>query len=87
MLADVVAGGDRLASLRALRDRLAESLDETESARDVATLSARLADVLEQIEACERAQVKPKGTPLDELRARREGKAAPSGASRAARGV
>lgn len=49
-LADVVAKGDRLESLKALRDYLAAALDDTLSARDQAALSARLTDVLEQIE-------------------------------------
>jgi hypothetical protein len=49
-LAKVVATGSRLDSLRALRDYLADALDNTESARDQASLSARLTDVLAQIE-------------------------------------
>lgn len=49
-LADVAARGDRLETLRALRDRLAREIDLTASARDVAALSNRLTDVLEQIE-------------------------------------
>lgn len=49
-LADVASGGDRLKTLEALRDRLASEIDLTESARDVASLSARLTDVLVQIE-------------------------------------
>jgi len=48
-LADVASSGDRLKTLQALRDRLAEEIDRTASARDVAALSARLTDVLEQI--------------------------------------
>lgn len=46
----VAAAGDRLATLRALRDYLAEALDDTDSARDQAALSARLSDVLIQID-------------------------------------
>lgn len=49
-LADVAARGDRLETLRALRDRLAREIDLTASARDVAALSNRLTDVLQQIE-------------------------------------
>jgi hypothetical protein len=44
-------GGDRLATLRALRDRLAKEIDETRSARDVAALSRQLTEVLAEIEA------------------------------------
>ena len=46
--------GDALATLRALRDRLAVELDRCRNRRDVATSSGRLADVLAQIEAAER---------------------------------
>jgi hypothetical protein len=49
-LADVASRGDRLETLRALRDRLARELDLTASARDVAALSRQLTDVLQQIE-------------------------------------
>lgn len=46
----VAKSGDRLQTLRALRDYLARALDETASARDQAALSARLSDVLIQIQ-------------------------------------
>lgn len=49
-LSSVAASGSRLDTLRALRDYLAEALDNTLSARDQAALSARLTDVLAQIE-------------------------------------
>lgn len=84
-LSTVVAGGNRAASLRALRDRLATEMDRTESARDVAALSQRLMDVLEQIDAAERAQPAQKGTPLDELKTRRAGKAQASRQPRSTR--
>lgn len=45
--------GDRLDTLRALRDRLAKKIDETESGRDIAALASRLTDVLIQIDALE----------------------------------
>lgn len=50
-LEQVVAGNDYRASLTALRDFLARQLDECDSMRDAASLTARLADVLERIEA------------------------------------
>lgn len=50
-LEQVVAAGDYAASLIALRDYLARQLDECDSKRDVAALSARLADVLDRIAA------------------------------------
>jgi hypothetical protein len=50
-LAEVVKADDMLESLTALRDRLAEQLDATRSARDVASLSRQFTDVLARIEA------------------------------------
>ena len=49
-LESIAKAGDRLATLRALRDYLARALDDTDSARDQASLSARLTDVLIQIQ-------------------------------------
>lgn len=43
------SSGDVRATLEALRDRLAEEIDETVSARDVATLSRQLAEVIKQL--------------------------------------
>ena len=50
-LEGVVRGNDYRASLVALRDFLARQLDQCESLRDVASLSARLSAVLADIEA------------------------------------
>ena len=49
-LEHIAKSGDRLYTLRALRDYLARALDDTDSARDQASLSARLTDVLIQIQ-------------------------------------
>lgn len=70
-LAETVSGGDRLASLRALRDMLAADLDVCESMRDKAALSLRLVDVLEQIAVIEKAEPAREGTALDEFTRRR----------------
>ena len=75
-LADAVRSGSRLVALRVLRDRLAREVDGCRSARDVAALSLRLIDVLEQIEHVERAQPEPRGTPLDEVARKRAGRKA-----------
>jgi len=64
-LADTAKGGDRLATLRALRDLLATELDNTASARDVAALSRQMTEVLLQIEAL--APPIPKDDPLASL--------------------
>lgn len=76
VLAPVVAQGDLLVSLRALRDRLAGAIDATDSARDVASLSARLAEVLVRIDEVEKLRPEQKGTALDEVNARRTAKSA-----------
>lgn len=67
-LSAIAATGDTGATLRALRDLLAGWIESCESGRDVAALSARLADVLERIEALPAAK---EGTALDELARRR----------------
>lgn len=61
------ASGDRLATLRDLRDVLALTIVETDSARDVAALSRQLTDVLEQIDTVLKADPEKKGTALDEI--------------------
>ncbi|WP_375489064.1 hypothetical protein [uncultured Mycobacterium sp.] len=68
-LANAAAGGDTLAVLCCLRDRLAAELDAATSARDVAALSHQLTDVLARIQAVRAARVMP--AKIDELRARR----------------
>lgn len=71
-LGGIVPNNDRLASLKALRDRLAVDIDECESARDVAALSNRLMEVLAQIDELEAANpVKVKANPIDEVAKRR----------------
>jgi len=86
-LGESARNGDRLATLRVLRDRLAVEIDGSASSRDVAALSQRLMDVLSQIDVIERAQPDAKGTPLDEVAKRRsQRKAASTNQGRAARG-
>ena len=59
---------DRLATLERLRDRLAEQIDVTPSARDLALLSTRLESVLAQIDAAAPVEV----SAADEIKRRRE---------------
>lgn len=47
------ASGTRLETLKALRDKLAGQIDDSDSGRDVAALSRQLTDVLIQIEDME----------------------------------
>lgn len=77
-LIDAAASGDRPATLRALRDRLAVEIQTCDSARDIAALSRQLTDVLNQLESLPKPA---EGTPLDELANRRRS----SGAARPAR--
>lgn len=70
-LAEVVADNDHEASLKALRDRVAAQIDETDSARDVAALSNRLQDILTQLAEITSGGATRKGTALDELQERR----------------
>lgn len=69
-LSEAVSVGRRH-GLVALRDRLAAEIDQCESARDVAALSLRLMDVLEQIDSLEDASIVKPSTALDEIAARR----------------
>lgn len=50
-LIDSCRKDDRLSSLRALREKLAVSIEYADRGADVAALSLRLTDVLKQIEA------------------------------------
>jgi flagellin-like hook-associated protein FlgL len=56
ILADISAVGDRLKTLKVLRDRLAAVIDDTDSARDIAALSKQLTEVLEQIDTIENSK-------------------------------
>lgn len=72
-LSEISAQGVRVETLRALRDKLATQIEDTDSGRDVAALSRQLTDVLEQIDKLERAGegATQGGTVLDELAKRR----------------
>lgn len=59
----------RLEGLRALRDHLAAAVDDCDSKRDLAALSQRLMDVLEQIDGL--AGSVADSSPADEIAARR----------------
>lgn len=62
--------GDRLATLTALRDTIARTIQNCDSGRDIAALSKRLMEVMDEIE-----QLKPpehkEPTPLDRAKAKR----------------
>jgi len=75
-VAAAASSGDQLRTLEALRDRLAGEIDVCESPRDLASLSARMVDVLAQIKLAVAAQPEQKGTALDELQRRRAARSA-----------
>jgi hypothetical protein len=84
MLTESAESGDRLATLRDLRDLLAAQVQGCDSLRDLAALSGRLQSVLAEI-----AELEPKkaeGDGIDEIArrrtARRSGTAAGAGRSK-----
>lgn len=50
---------ERLTALKALLDKLAAALDDTESARDIPPLSKQLREVMAEIEAIEKENEEP----------------------------
>jgi hypothetical protein len=67
-VADVCVSGDRLAALEALRDRLAQEVDQCVNPRDLPALVLRLTDVLSQIDDLPASQ---KASVADEIAQRR----------------
>ena len=58
-LVDAAKSGDKRATLIALRDKLAETIENCESGRDMAANSKRLMEVMSELEALpDPAQVK-----------------------------
>lgn len=69
------AEGDRLETLRVLRDRLAAEIHNSMSARDTAALAKQLCDVLAQIDALAGGRaVSAEDSTFDELTRRRAGR-------------
>ena len=62
--------GDRLETLKALRHLLAARLDKCESNRDVASMSKRLMDCIEEIEELEKKKDESEHDQLEEFRRR-----------------
>lgn len=78
MIADIAKTGDRRAILEALRDKLAEAIDEGPEPKDLAALSLRLEKVTADLDAL------PTPVPVDQtwetrLAARRAAKQTASG--------
>lgn len=76
-LTDSAASGDRLAALRDLRGVLAATIVACESPRDLASLSARLQSVLEEISKLDGQ--KDKGDGIDEIAQKRAARRAGAG--------
>jgi hypothetical protein len=79
MLSESASSGDRLQTLRDLRDLLARQIESCDSLRDLAALSGRLQAVLDQI-----AELEPKkaeGDGIDEIATRRAARRSSSAAS------
>ena len=67
-MADLITAaqsGDRRATLEALRDKLATTIAECESGRDVAALSKRLMEVMGELDSMPRAKA---DSPLERAR-------------------
>lgn len=75
-VASTAATGDRKATLEALRDHLAASIDDVD-VRYVAPLAKQLADVLRELSELD---VGGKGSTLDDLAARRAARGATTSA-------
>ena len=71
-LADSVQSNNRRKALEALRDRLAEAIDGTDSGRDIAALSKRLMEVMAQIDALPDPQAE--ADPVEAARKKRGGR-------------
>lgn len=62
--------GDKIQTLKALRHKLAETIEQSDSGRDIAALSRQLREVMEEIETLERETSNAKITALDRVRAK-----------------
>lgn len=85
-LREIAATGDRLATLTAVRQALAASIDSCDSARDMPALTRQLAAVLEQIAVLSPSK---KVDAVDEIAKRRTSRrsSTSSGKTRASRSV
>lgn len=75
-LGGAVRTGDQLKSLIALRDHLADSLDEQTDARATASLSKQLVDVMARIDELGGMQKAAGATVLDQLAQKRKARKA-----------
>lgn len=71
-LGEATRTGDQLKALIALRDYLADTLDNTTDSRSAASLARQLMDTLSRIEECGGPKKSENRTVLDQLAARRK---------------
>lgn len=65
-LASAARSGDKLSTLKQLRDQIAKSIQDSDSGRDIAALSKRLMEVMDEIERLQPPLKKM--TPLEKAR-------------------
>ena len=65
-LASAARSGDKLSTLKQLRDQIAKSIQDSDSGRDIAALSKRLMEVMDEIERLQPPHKKM--TPLEKAR-------------------
>ena len=73
-LVEYAESGNRLETLRKLRDKLAATIDVSDSGRDIAALSRQLTSVMEQIAELERIEAakNDKEVPLNDILTKRK---------------
>lgn len=77
-LETIAKKGDSLETLKALRDKIANTLDNTKSGRDIASLSRQLQLVLAQIEEIEAEKKAEEGDTVLDLILAKHNKVRPS---------
>ena len=69
-VSEAVSTSDRRKSLIALRDKIADTIDTTDSGRDIAALSKRLMEVMNEIDSLPSG--KTNDSPMAKRRAKRD---------------
>lgn len=69
-VSEAVSTSDRRKSLIALRDKIADTIDTTDSGRDIAALSKRLMEVMNEIDSL--PSEKTNDSPMAKRRAKRD---------------
>lgn len=67
-LTEAAKSGDKRATLIALRDKIAETIENCESGRDMAANSKRLMEVMAELEALPNPNAKKRATKHEQLK-------------------